>query len=151
MPLDIKIEKRTLNFQDDKKEVYVAVPDRNGVIDTDKMARVIAKDTGARPAQVKMILTSLQDNMMEWLEEGHGVRFGGLGSFLPSVKSKSADSADDTEVKRVKIMFLPSRELSRRVANISINTVSEDKTSSSSTESGNTGGGNEGDEGTNFD
>ena len=149
MPLDVKIEKRTLNFQEDKKEVFVAVPDRNGVIDTDKMARVIAKDTGARPAQVKMILTSLQDNMMEWLEEGHGVRFGGLGSFLPSVRSKSADNADDAEVKRVRITFMPSRELSRRVANISINTVSDEKPASGSTEGGNTGGAD--DEGTNFD
>lgn len=65
MPLDIKVEKRTLNFQGDKKEVFVDVPDRNGVIDTDKMARVIAKDTGVLPAQMKMILTSLQDNMMK--------------------------------------------------------------------------------------
>lgn len=141
MPLDIKIEKRTLNFlKDDKKEVYVAKADRNGVIDTDKMAKVIAKDTGARPAQVKMILTSLQDNMMEWLEEGHGVRFGGLGSFLPSVKSKSADSADDAEVKRVKITFLPSRELSRRVAAISTNTVSGSDGSTSSSGSTDTEG-----------
>ena len=46
MALDIKIEKRTLNFMDDKKEVYVATADRNGVIDTEKMAKVIAKDTG---------------------------------------------------------------------------------------------------------
>ena len=46
MPLDIKIEKRTLNFSEDKKEVFVATADRNGVIDTEKMAKVIAKDTG---------------------------------------------------------------------------------------------------------
>lgn len=123
MALDIKIEKRKLNFTDEKKEVYVATPDRNGVIDTEKMSKVIAKDTGARPAQIKMILSSLQENMMEWFEEGHGVRFDGLGSFLLSVKSKSADSADDAEVERVRITFLPNRELSRRVAAIRVNTV----------------------------
>lgn len=136
MPLDIKIEKRKLNFQEDRKEVFVAVPDRNGVIDTDKMARSIAKDTGARPAQVQMILNSMVESVMEWLEEGHGVRFGKLGSFLPSVKSKSADCADDAEVKRVRIAFYPSRELSRRVANISINTVSDEKPSAGLVESG---------------
>lgn len=64
MALDIKIEKRKLNFQDDKKEVYVAVPDRNNVIETDKMANEIAIDTGARPAQVKMIINTLTDRMM---------------------------------------------------------------------------------------
>lgn len=149
MALDIKIEKRTLNFSEDKKEVYVAKADRNGVIDTEKMARVIAKDTGARPAQVKMILTSLQDNMMEWLEEGHGVRFGDIGSFLPSVKSKSADNADDAEVQRVKVTFIPNRKFSRKIASIGINTVSDDSNTSSS--SGSTGGGGDAGGGQDFE
>lgn len=149
MALDIKIEKRKLNFKEDKKEVFVAVPDRNGVIDTDKMAREIAVDTGARPAQVKLVLEALTERMMAWLEEGHGVRFGKLGSFLPSVRSKSGESADDAEVKRIRIAFYPSRELSKKVAGISINTVSDEKPSSGSTEGG-SGGGN-GDDNTNFD
>lgn len=148
MALDIKIEKRTLNFMDDKKEVYVATADRNGVIDTEKMAKVIAKDTGARPAQITMILNSLVENMMDWLEEGHGVRFGTLGSFQPSVRSKSADKADEAEVKRVRVAFYPSRELSRRVAAISINTVSDDDNSTSS--SGSTDAGGSDNEGTEF-
>lgn len=59
MALDVKKEKRTLNYREDKKEVFVVTADRNGVIDTDKMAREIAVDTGARPAQVKMILDTL--------------------------------------------------------------------------------------------
>lgn len=88
-----------------------------------------------------MILTSLQDSMMEWLEESHGVRFGDIGSFLPSVKSKSADSADDAEVQRVKVTFIPNRKFSRKVAAISINTVSDDSdtSASGSTDSGNSG------------
>lgn len=149
MALDIKIEKRKLNFKEDKKEVFVAVPDRNGVIDTDKMAREIAVDTGARPAQVKLVLEALTERMMAWLEEGHGVRFGKLGSFLPSVRSKSGESADDAEVKRIRIAFYPSRELSKKVAGIRINTVSDEKPSAGSTEGG-SGGGN-GDDNTNFD
>ena len=149
MALDIKIEKRKLNFHEHKKEVFVAVPDRNGVIDTDQMAREIAVDTGARPAQVKLVLEALTERMMAWLEEGHGVRFGKLGSFLPSVRSKSGESADDAEVKRIRIAFYPSRELSKKVAGISINTVSDEKPSAGSTDGG-SGGGN-GDDNTNFD
>lgn len=149
MALDIKIEKRRLNFHEHKKEVFVAVPDRNGVIDTDKMAREIAVDTGARPAQVKLVLEALTERMMAWLEEGHGVRFGKLGSFLPSVRSKSGESADDAEVKRIRIAFYPSRELSKKVAGISINTVSDEKPLAGSTEGGS--GGGSGDDNTNFD
>ena len=120
MPLDVKISKRKLNFTEEKKEVYVASADRNRVIETDKIAGEIAVDTGARPAQVKMILNTLTDRMMAWLEEGHGVRFGKLGSFLPSVRSKSGDTADEATVKRVRIAFYPSKELSDRVAELTI-------------------------------
>ena len=141
MALDVKKEKRTLNYREDKKEVFVVTADRNGVIDTEKMAREIAVDTGARPAQVKMILETLTDRMVTWLEEGHGVRFGNLGSFLPSVRSKSADTADDAEVTKVRVVFYPNRTLARRIAAISVNTVSDTKPTSGSTEGGNTEGG----------
>ena len=98
---------------------------------------------------MKLVLEALTERMMAWLEEGHGVRFGKLGSFLPSVRSKSGESADDAEVKRIRIAFYPSRELSKKVAGISINTVSDEKPSAGSTEGG-SGGGN-GDDNTNFD
>lgn len=150
MALDIKIEKRTLNFSEDKKEVFVATADRNGVIDTEKMAKVIAKDTGARPAQVTMILNSLVENMMDWLEEGHGVRFGTLGSFQPSVRSKTAETADEAGVKRVRVVFYPSRELSRRVAAISVNTVTDDNNDSTSSSGSTDAGGSGSDGGTEF-
>lgn len=150
MALDVKIRKRTLNFSEDKKEVYVATADRNGVIDTEKMAKVIAKDTGARPAQVKMILTSLQDNLMEWLEEGHGVRFGDIGTFLPSVKGKSADNADGAEVQRVKVTFIPNRNFSRKVAAISVNTVSDDDNESTSSSGSTDAGGSDNEGGQDF-
>lgn len=42
MALDVKKEKRTLNYREDKKEVFEVTADRNGVIDTDKMARIPA-------------------------------------------------------------------------------------------------------------
>lgn len=143
MAIDVKKEKRTLNHREDKKEVFVVTADRNGVIDTEKMAKEIAVDTGARPAQVKMILETLTDRMVAWLEEGHGVRFGKLGSFLPSIRSKSADNAEDAEVTKVRVVFYPNRELARRVAAININTVSDEKPASGGTDSGNTGGGGE--------
>lgn len=143
MAIDVKKEKRTLNYREDKKEVFVVTADRNGVIDTEKMAKEIAVDTGARPAQVKMILETLTDRMVAWLEEGHGVRFGKLGSFLPSIRSKSADNAEDAEVTKVRVVFYPNRELARRVAAININTVSDEKPASGGTDSGNTGGGGE--------
>ena len=115
----MKIRKKTLNFTKEKKQIYVAQADRGDVIDADKIAALIAQDTGARPAQVKMILNTLTDSMITWLEEGHGVKLGNFGSFMPSVKSDSSEDPNEVGVKRMRLTFYPSKDLSRRVGAIS--------------------------------
>ena len=128
MALNLKVKKRVLNFTKEKKEVYVATPDRGNTIDAEKIAELIAQDTGARPAQVKMILDTLIDSMMTWLEEGHGVQLGSFGSFMPSVKSKSSDDPDEVEVRRTRLVFYPSHELKQRIKGMSYSTENTFKT-----------------------
>lgn len=125
MPLEVKKTKRTLNYTNEKCEVYVASADRHGVIESDKIAEEIAVDTGTRPAQVKMILNTLNDRIMAWLEEGFGVRLGKLGSILPSVRSKAGVTAEEAEVQRVRVIFYPSREMSNRVSKINVVTIGD--------------------------
>lgn len=55
MSLNLRVTKKTLHFTKEKKEVFVAAPNRGNVIDAEKIADLIAKDTGTRPAQVKMV------------------------------------------------------------------------------------------------
>ena len=119
MGMNVKIRKKTLNFTKEKKQIYVAQADRGDVIDADNIAALIAQDTGARPAQVKMILNTLTDSMITWLEEGHGVKLGNFGSFMPSVKSDSSEDPNEVGVKRMRLTFYPSKDLSRRVGAIS--------------------------------
>ena len=150
MALEIKKSKRVLNYTDEKREVYVATADRHGVINSDKLAEEIAIDTGTRPAQVKMVLNTLNDRMMAWLEEGFGVRLGKLGSILPSIRSKAGATADEAEVQRVRVIFYPSRELSSRVSKINITTVEVDgdeETEDTTPDSGNTDTGGSGNDG----
>ena len=118
MGINAKIRKRVLHFSKEKKEIFVAEADRGDVIDSDKIAMLIAQDTAARPAQVKMILNTLTDSMITWLEEGHGVKQGNFGSFMPSVKSDSNEEMEKVGVKRIRLTFYPSKDLSRRVSSI---------------------------------
>ena len=118
MGVNVKVAKKVLHFTKEKKEIYVAKADRGDVIGPDKIAELIAKDTGARPAQVKMILNTLTDSMITWLEEGHGVKLGNFGSFMPSVKSDSNEEMEKVGVKRIRLTFYPSKDLSRRVSSI---------------------------------
>lgn len=146
MAVSVEVKKQVLHFTDDKKEIYVASADRGDVIDTDKIAQFVAQDTGARPAQVKMILSSLIDSMMSWIEEGHGVRLGNFGSFLPSVKSDSSENPDEVGVKRMRLSFRPTKELTTRLGRVSISIENAYKSGSSTDNEAGTGG--EGDDNT---
>lgn len=147
MGVNVIVSKMKLNFTEEKKEIYVAKADRGDVIDTDKIARLIAQDTGARPAQVKMILNALTDSMITWLEEGHGVKLGNFGSFMPSVRSASSEDPNEVGVKRMRLTFYPSKDLSNRVGSISYSKensyATNEKTENEVTPEGGQGGGSE--------
>ena len=123
MAIKVNVEKMKLGFTEEKKEIYVARADRGSVIDTDKLSEEVALDTLSRPKQIKMILTSIQDSILKWMEEGHGVRLEGFGTFIPMIKSDTGDTAEEAGVKRIVIRFIPSRTLSAKTNAISIDTT----------------------------
>jgi predicted histone-like DNA-binding protein len=147
MGVNVKVAKKVLHFTKEKKEIYVAKADRGDVIGPDKIAELIAKDTGARPAQVKMILNTLTDSMITWLEEGHGVKLGNFGSFMPSVKSASSENPEEVGVKRMRLTFYPSKDLYTKVGAISYSKESlpqnEEENPETEPDNGETGGGTE--------
>lgn len=144
MALEVNIKKRTLHFTEDKQEIYVATADRGSVITTEKIASEVSDETGYKPAVVRTILSNLVDRMVKWMEEGHGVRFDGFGSFMPVVKSDSSENADEVSVKRVRISFFPSKTLAQKVNAINIVTTGTDAattTGDDATASGGSSGG----------
>lgn len=140
MAIKVNVEKMTLGFTEEKKEIYVARADRGSVIDTEKLAEEVAMDTGARPKQVKMILTSILDSIVKWMEEGHGVRLEGFGTFLPTVKSDSAETAEEAGVKRIVTRFYPSRILSAKTNAINIDTTRMEELAADGSEDAGGGG-----------
>jgi predicted histone-like DNA-binding protein len=143
MAVEAKVRKQTLKFGGEERELYIVSADRGSVIDTDKIADTVEQNTGVKKAQVKMVLESLVENIMTWAEEGHGVRLGTLGTLLPSVKSKSSESADEVSVKKVRLTFRGSKALRERLNNVSTSTTNSYKTSTAATSSA--GGTSEGD------
>ena len=158
MAIKVQVDKMKLGFTDEKKEIYVARADRGSVIDTEKLSEEVALDTASRPKQVKMILTSIQDSILKWMEEGHGVRLEGFGTFLPMIKSDTGETAEEAGVKRIVIRFIPSRTLSAKTNAISIDTTrfeeiasdggSGDAGGGGNTDPGSGGGGKPGSSGT---
>ena len=151
MGVSVTIRKQVMNFDENKKTMYVAKAQRGDIITPDKIAKYVAQDTGARPAQVEMILNTLVDSMMGWIEEGHGVKLGNFGSFMPKIMSASSEVAEKAGVKRVWVTFYASKALKERLDTVKYNTENEyttigteneDDKNSSSDSNGTTGGDN---------
>lgn len=120
MALEVEIKKMVLNFTEDKRVKYVATASRGKVVDPDKLVEQIHLHCGTARSQIKCVISELVSAMSVYLNEGHGVRLDGFGTFLPAVVSRSADTADDAGVKRVKVTFMPGKALRTMVGSIGI-------------------------------
>lgn len=125
MGVSVTVQKRVLKFTENEKTVYVAKAQRGDVIKPDKIAKYVAKDTGAPQAQVKMILDTLVESMMDWIEEGHGVKLGNFGSFMPTAKSASSEIPEEVGVKRMWVTFYASKQLKERLDEVKYSTVND--------------------------
>lgn len=122
MALDVEIKRMVLNFTEDKRVKYVATAQRGRVVEPKKLVEQIHLRCGTNLSQINCVVSELVSAMSVYLNEGHGVRLEGFGTFLPSVVSRSSDNAEDAGVKRVKVTFLPSKALRTMVGEIGIYT-----------------------------
>jgi len=145
MALGVEIKKMVLNFTDDKRVKYVATANRGKVVDPEGLVNQIHLHSGTNKAQIRSVISQLVDAMSVYLNEGHGVRLDGFGTFLPAVRSQSSDNPDEAGIKKVKITFLPNKALREMVANIGIYTDNEfTRTGSGGEDNGNDSGGGNG-------
>lgn len=148
MGVSVTVQKRVLKFTENEKTVYVAKAQRGDVIMPDKIAKYVAKDTGAPQAQVKMILDTLVESMMDWIEEGHGVKLGNFGSFMPTAKSASSEDPEEVGVKRMWVTFYASKQLKNRLDEVKYSTENEFAVETEKEDSGSSSGGNSSGSGT---
>ena len=148
MGVSVTVQKRVLKFTENEKTVYVAKAQRGDVIMPDKIAKYVAKDTGAPQAQVKMILDTLVESMMDWIEEGHGVKLGNFGSFMPTAKSASSEDPEEVGVKRMWVTFYASKQLKNRLDEVKYSTENEFTVETEKEDSGSSSGGNSSGSGT---
>lgn len=102
------IAKQKIGFGKEKKEAFVGRAQLGETIDTDMLVEQISLRTGMNEAQAKMLLENITDSILHFCKLGNGVRLGKLGILKPSIKSKSADDANDVEILKLRYRFLPS-------------------------------------------
>lgn len=95
---------------------------------------------------ISAVISAFKEALMTYLNEGHGVRMDGFGTFYPTVSSRSSQEAEGVDVKRIRVAFTPCKVLRMQVNGISVTTKNTFTKNSASAEDGNQGsddGGNQ--------
>lgn len=110
MALSYKVEKKSFGFDKTKAEKYVAVAQRAGTVQFDRVVEQISLRTLLPKGITKSIIESLIDSMGTWMLEGAGVSLGELGILKPAITCKSSDKEGEQKIVRKRILFCPSKK-----------------------------------------
>lgn len=146
MPLEYVVTKRVFGFDDTKAEKYVAKSVGSGVVDFNKMCARVSRICGIHRKTVDLVVSGLVDMMADDIDDGKTVQLGEFGLFRPTIRTKSADKAEDVTANNIitkRIVFTPGKIFQRTLTDMSVTravTPDTDYTDGSSTGGGNSGG-----------
>lgn len=152
MAIRVKKSEFTLNFKKEKPTAYKLSQVKEQVVPYKTICRNVSANTGIRRGEVEDVLESLAQQAVQMMEMGHAVQLGLLGTLKPVIQSKCAESMDELNVsdniRRLKVRFYPSEIFRNLLADMEIETESDDSddsdsdsSDSGSTESGGSDGG----------
>ncbi len=97
-----------------------------------KFATEIANMSSLTTTDVYAVLESFMDRLHVHLEEGRIVRLGELGTFSPTLSSSGEDLPEDvsrSSIRKLRVNFRPSAELTARLSNVKFDKVANGSTS----------------------
>ena len=97
-----------------RQVLYYAMSVLNTSVGLDEITEAIEKSSTVSSADIKAVLDALQYEIMRNLRAGNSVRLGDVGSFRPTVSSRSAETAEaflPSNIKGVRVTFTPSSKL----------------------------------------
>lgn len=147
MPLEYVVTKRVFGFDKEKTEKYVAKSVGSGVTNFSKMCARVSRICGIHRKTVDLVVSGLVDMMADDIDDGKTVQLGEFGLFRPTIRTKSADKAEDVTASNIvnkRIIFTPGKIFQRTLTEMSVTRAvapDTDYTDGSSTGGGNSGGG----------
>ncbi len=123
MALEYVVTKRVFGFDKTKTEKYVAKSVGSGQMSFDKMCAKVSRLCGIHRKVVDLVVSGLVDMMAEDIDDGKTVQMGEFGLFRPTIKTKSADTADDVKASNIlskRIVFTPGKIFHRTLNEMSV-------------------------------
>ena len=97
---------------------YPVITDRKTMSERE-FSELIAERAGVHMGTVLAVAESLFRTIPELLMSGYNVKFNDLGTFSLHVSAEGKDTIDEVsahDINKVKISFLPSKDIRKRVA-----------------------------------
>lgn len=112
MPLYYKPKQSSIASKDGKKKWHLLLVKSKKMVETNKVAELIAEKASLTPGDVHNTLRNLTTVMRDLLMNSRTVRLDGLGTFTMVAKTtgKGVDNKEDvspTQIKSLKVRFTP--------------------------------------------
>lgn len=108
-----------------KKFYACALPSKE--LSTRDLAKEISFSTAISSVEVMAVLEAFTELLPKHLTDGRLLRLGDFGSMRLNLRSQGEDTAEDVKnhsILGTKLLFRPSKELSRRLAEVQFRKVS---------------------------
>ena len=132
MGLQYRKAKVTLNYREEKHEVYKAVTLTYPAVTYEQLVEEIAQSRGVNTNSTRAVVDALLNRLVHYMEIGHGVKMGDFGQFKPTFLSKTVKTLDglegDEAIKTIKvkrIQFFPGKAFKDMLSNHAITAAGE--------------------------
>lgn len=145
--------KRVFGFDETKTEKYVAKSVHSEQMSFSKTCAKVSRLCGIHRKVVDLVVSGLVDMMAEDIDDGKSVQLGEFGIFRPTIKAKSADTAEGvtaSNIVRKHIVFTPGKIFQRTLGEMSVTRtipIDTDYTDGNSSGGNGSGGNQRGDGG----
>lgn len=128
MALIARKTKVTLNYLEEKPEVFKLQQIILPQVTTAQLINECSKSCGVNPSQTKAVIEALEDRLIHYMEIGHPVKVGDFGSFSPRIRTKVSTKLEKLSMENVTqklIHFVPGSGLRGMIASNPVNSAAE--------------------------
>jgi len=116
--------KKTLNYLEEKPEVYSLQNITLPKVTWQEMVDEISRTQGCTAAQTQAVINALLDRTVLMIKLGHPVSLGSVGTFKPTYRSKVSATRENLSAENVVqkyLRYIPGKELRKTMAEMPVN------------------------------
>lgn len=128
MALQYRKAKITLNYREEKPEVFKAMQLTYPKVTYEQLVEEIAQSRGVNTNSTRAVVDALLNRLVHYMEIGHGVKMGDFGSFKPTFNCKSAPTLEETTIETIKVkkvQFYPGKAFKQMLKDMSVTSASD--------------------------